>query len=199
VFACRCRFFILRYNAAPFFAQGCPTWRPINTFSREEFTPEEYRKLHTFARKWIKEARTPYNAWYRTVAYNFVLIMSNTGMRPSEAKNLQWRDVEMKTDKEDRKFVVLNVRGKGKFRRILQGLPGWETVVADAQVRAISGSVNADAARTKPARGSFQAMSAQLLSVCGGMAMTSAKQLLRCCHSTTIVRSCPITSCLANP
>jgi len=92
---------------------------PLSKVRREEFTPEEYRKLHTFARKWINQTRTDYNIWYRTIAYNFMLIMCNTGMRPSEAKNLQWRDVEFRTDKDGRNFVVLSVRGKGKYRRLV--------------------------------------------------------------------------------
>jgi len=29
---------------------------------------------------------------------NFVLIMCNTGMRPTEAKNLRWRDVAIRAD-----------------------------------------------------------------------------------------------------
>ena len=45
--------------------------------------------------------------------------MTNTGMRPSEAKNLRWRDVAVKTDKQGRKFVILSVRGKGKFRQLV--------------------------------------------------------------------------------
>ncbi len=86
---------------------------------REEFTPEEYRKLHTFARGWVKKARTPLSTWYRIVTYNFVLIMCNTGMRPPEAKNLRWRDVSIRADDQGRKFVVLHVRGKDKFRQLV--------------------------------------------------------------------------------
>jgi integrase len=92
---------------------------PLAKVRREEFTPEEYRKLHTFARGWIKKARTPFHAWYRTVAYNFILIMCNTGMRPPEAKNLRWRDAVIRTDDQGRKFVVLHVRGKDKFRNLV--------------------------------------------------------------------------------
>jgi integrase len=92
---------------------------PLAKVRREEFTPEEYRKLHTFARGWIKKARKPVQTWYRTVAYNFVLIMCNTGMRPPEAKNLRWRDVAIRTDQQGRKFVVLHVRGKDKFRNLV--------------------------------------------------------------------------------
>jgi integrase len=86
---------------------------------REEFTPEEYRKLHTFARGWIKQARNSVQAWYRTIAYNFVLVMCNTGMRPPEAKNLRWRDAVVRADDQGRKFVVLHVRGKDKFRQLV--------------------------------------------------------------------------------
>jgi len=92
---------------------------PLAKMSREEFTPEEYRALHTFARGWIKKARQPVQTWYRTVTYNFVLIMCNTGMRPPEAKNLRWRDVAIRADDQGRKFVVLHVRGKGKFRNLV--------------------------------------------------------------------------------
>jgi integrase len=92
---------------------------PLGKVSREEFTPQEYRKLHTFARQWIKEARNDLGVWYRTIAYNFVLVMTNTGMRPSEAKNLRWRDVATQSDREGRKFVRLSVRGKGKHRNLV--------------------------------------------------------------------------------
>jgi integrase len=108
---------------------------PVSQVAREEFTPEEYRQLHTFARGWVKAARTPFHGWYRAMAYNFLLIMTNTGMRPSEAKNLRWRDIAMRTDKQGRRFVMLNVRGKGKFRSLVA-----TTNVADylERIRAIS-------------------------------------------------------------
>ena len=40
-------------------------------------------------------------------------------MRPSEAKNLRWRDVEIHTDRQERTVVRLSVRGKGKFRTLV--------------------------------------------------------------------------------
>lgn len=92
---------------------------PLAKVRREEFTPEEYRHLHTFARKWVKQASTERSKWSRTVAYNFVLIMCNTGMRPPEAKNLRWRDVAIRKDDQGRTLVILHVRGKGKFRDLV--------------------------------------------------------------------------------
>jgi len=92
---------------------------PLAKVRREEFTPEEYRKLHTFARSWVKKATSDRSRWSRTVAYNFLLIMCNTGMRPPEAKNLLWRDVSTRTDDQGRTLVVLHVRGKDKFRHLV--------------------------------------------------------------------------------
>jgi integrase len=40
-------------------------------------------------------------------------------MRPPEAKNLRWRDVAIRSDDQGRKFVVLHVRGKDKFRQLV--------------------------------------------------------------------------------
>lgn len=63
----------------------------LKTMRRDEFTLEEYRKLHTVGRKWIAEADKPSSVWYRTVTYNMILIACNTGMRPAQMKNLRWR------------------------------------------------------------------------------------------------------------
>ena len=91
----------------------------LKKMRRDEFTPEEYRKLHTRARSWMKDNKRALQLWYREITYNFVLIMCNTGMRPSEARNLRWRDCEIRTDKEGRKLVLMQVRGKGKYRSLV--------------------------------------------------------------------------------
>jgi integrase len=91
----------------------------LKTMRRDEFTLEEYRHLHTVARSWVKDAIRPSSTWYRTVAYNFILIMCNTGMRPSEAKNLRWRDITTGKDRDGRELVVMFVQGKGKSRKLV--------------------------------------------------------------------------------
>ena len=97
----------------------------LKVMRRDAFSAEEYRKLHTAARSWIDaadgngSARRPSSIWYRTVTYNFMLIMCNTGMRPSEAKNLRWGDVTPAKDKDGREIVVLFVQGKGKSRKLV--------------------------------------------------------------------------------
>ena len=86
---------------------------------RDEFTLEEYRRLHTKGRAWIKKTGKSFSTEQRTVVYNFILIMCGTGMRPPEAKNLRWRDITTAVDREQRKLVVLHVRGKDKERKLV--------------------------------------------------------------------------------
>ena len=43
--------------------------------------------MHTYARKWVNEVQNEEKEWYRTIVYNFILIMANTGMRTIEARN----------------------------------------------------------------------------------------------------------------
>lgn len=113
---------ILRYAVSKNYIRESQVFKsalPSSKERREEFTPDEYRKLHTVGRQWIKEARDKRVNWNRTVAYNFILIMCNTGMRPPEAKNLQWRDIGLQSDKHGRKFVHIKVRGKDKYRDLV--------------------------------------------------------------------------------
>jgi len=91
----------------------------LKTMRRDEFTLEEYRKLHTVGRKWIGETDKPSSIWYRTVTYNMILIACNTGMRPVEMKNLRWRDIMPTKDREGREIVVLFVQGKDKSRKLV--------------------------------------------------------------------------------
>jgi len=87
----------------------------------EAFTPEEYRKLYTHARgKWIDKAENKQARWYRETFYNFMLVMTNTGLRPIEAKNLLRRDIaEPRIGKDGRPFLPIRVRGKGKYRELV--------------------------------------------------------------------------------
>lgn len=105
-----------RYVPASHRFEGRPK---LKTMRRDEFTLEEYRKLHSVGRKWIDKAGSPQGLWYRTICYNFMLIMCNTGMRPPEAKNLRWRDIMPAQDRDGREIVVLFVQGKGKSRKLV--------------------------------------------------------------------------------
>ena len=93
---------------------------PEDNARREAFSSDEYKFLHTFARdKWIEKGEKVPNVWARRMAYQFMLVMTNTGMRNSEARNLKWRDIDVRKAKDGRTFVVLNVRGKKKYRELI--------------------------------------------------------------------------------
>ncbi len=160
---------------------------PLAKVRREEFTPEEYRKLHTFARGWIKKARKPVQTWYRTVTYNFVLIMCNTGMRPPEAKNLRWRDIAIRSDDQGRKFVVLHVRGKDKFRQLVAA-----GNVADylERIRAIGKATEPDdfvftTSTGKPAATLYGSLITKLLTESGLLRSSSGSQRSTYCFRHT--------------
>lgn len=127
-----------RYVPASHRFEGRPK---LKTMRRDEFAVEEYRKLHSFGRKWLKAASTPQGTWYRNMCYNFILIMCNTGMRPPEAKNLRWRDVMVAKDREGREIAVLSVQGKGKSRKLVA--PKSVTEYLD-RVRELSKATNPD-------------------------------------------------------
>ncbi len=105
-----------RYVPASHRFEGMPKLRSNR---RDEFTLEEYRKLHTSGRKWVKEATTSQGSWYRQMCYNFILIMCNSGMRPAEGKNLRWRDITTARDKDGTDILVIYVQGKGKTRKLI--------------------------------------------------------------------------------
>jgi len=105
-----------RYVPAHHRFEGMPK---LKSARRDEFTLEEYRKLHSAGRKWIRQATTPQGIWYRQMCYNFILIMCNTGMRPPEAKNLRWRDISKAKGKDGTDILVIFVQGKGKTRQLI--------------------------------------------------------------------------------
>lgn len=109
---------------------------------REGFTLKEYRQLHTFARETIPKAPNAWSKFSRTMFYNFMLIMTNTGMRPIEAKNLRWRDIgDVRQDRNGRPFLPMNVRGKDKFREFVAPLSVAEYL---KRIRAISKATKPD-------------------------------------------------------
>lgn len=91
----------------------------LKTMQREEFTVEEYRKLHTVGRRWVKAASGEASRSLRIMTYNMILVACNTGMRPVELKNLRWRDVWPAKDREGRDIFVLFVQGKDKSRKLV--------------------------------------------------------------------------------
>lgn len=127
-----------RYIPASHKFEGRPNFK---TMRRDAFSLEEYRALHSRGRSWVKSAPKPQSLWYRTIAYNFVLIMCNTGMRPPEARNLRWRDISRGRDKDGRDLLILSVTGKDKMRQLVAPVSVGEYL---ERIRAISKATEPD-------------------------------------------------------
>ncbi len=80
---------------------------------RAWFSPEEYKTLREATRDRITKGKRPgYKGRYEDM-HDFVVFMANTGLRPDEAKGLEFRDVKIEDDYATRKTIlVIDVRGK---------------------------------------------------------------------------------------
>lgn len=80
---------------------------------RAWFSPEEYEQLRKATRRRITEGTRPgWKSHYEDL-HNFVVFMVNTGLRPDEALNLEFRDVKVEEDYATRETIlVIDVRGK---------------------------------------------------------------------------------------
>jgi len=45
--------------------------------------------------------------------------LNDHDVQPSEAKSLRWRDVVRRTHRDSPPFIILNVRGKAKYRSLV--------------------------------------------------------------------------------
>jgi integrase len=80
---------------------------------RAWFSPDEYKRLYTATRNRAEKYRDKRFQWHAEQLHDFVLFMANTGLRPDEAKRLQYRDVEIVEDEETKDTILLiQVRGK---------------------------------------------------------------------------------------
>ena len=80
---------------------------------RAWFSPEEYQKLYTATRKRAQEPKKPRYKWESEQLHDYVLFMANTGLRPDEAKRLQFRDVTIVEDEGSGETILeIEVRGK---------------------------------------------------------------------------------------
>ena len=81
---------------------------------RAWFSPEEYKKLYQATRR---RAEKPHkgerNRWISEQTHDYVLFMANTGLRPDEAKRLEFRDISIVRDRDtDETILEIEVRGK---------------------------------------------------------------------------------------
>lgn len=80
---------------------------------RAWFSPEEYKALYTATRENAKEAADTPHALVAEQLHDKVLFLANTGIRPDEAKHLQYRDVTIVKDAATGEQILeIEVRGK---------------------------------------------------------------------------------------
>lgn len=80
---------------------------------RAWFSPQEYKQLYEATRE---RAKNPKKSRYKHESeqlHDFVLFMANTGLRPDEAKRLQYRDVTIAFD-EGLQETILEIEVRGK-------------------------------------------------------------------------------------
>jgi integrase len=80
---------------------------------RAWFSPEEYKKLYEATRKRAHEPKQSRYKWESEQLHDYVLFSANTGLRPDEARRLQFRDVTIvHDDASDQTILEIEVRGK---------------------------------------------------------------------------------------
>lgn len=80
---------------------------------RAWFSPEEYKKLYEATRKRAREPLNPRYKWESEQLHDYVLFAANTGLRPDEARRLQFRDVTVvEDDATEETILEIEVRGK---------------------------------------------------------------------------------------
>ena len=75
------------------------------------FSPDEYRQLYTATRKRAQKLKGTQWEWMGEQLHDYVLFMANTGLRPDEAARLEFRDVAISGDADER-ILEIQVRGK---------------------------------------------------------------------------------------
>lgn len=81
---------------------------------RPWFSPEEYKQLYTATRAYAAEPFHDTYKWNAEQLHDYVLFMTNTGLRPDEAQpdNLLHQDVSIVEDTNGTEILKIKVRGK---------------------------------------------------------------------------------------
>lgn len=110
----------IQRNYVPASARPEPNNKGTKSERRPDFTLSEYRKMVRNLREWIKKGRAGKQRDMRELLYDYVLIMTNTGMRHgTEAQNLRWKHIRI-----DR------VNGKDHLLFWVNGKTGGREIVA---------------------------------------------------------------------
>jgi integrase len=77
------------------------------------FSPDEYKTLYEATRRRSQNPKKESYKWQCEQLHDYVLFMANTGLRPDEAANLEYRDVRIvRDDATEETILEIEVRGK---------------------------------------------------------------------------------------
>jgi integrase len=80
---------------------------------RAWFSPDEYKQLYAATRNRVENPPRRKNLEDYEDLHDFVLFMVNTGLRPDEARRIEFRDVKIVNDRGSRQTILeIDVRGK---------------------------------------------------------------------------------------
>ena len=80
---------------------------------RAWFSADEYKKLYAATRRRARDPKNNRYRWQSEQLHDYVLFMANTGIRPDEARQLQFRDVAVVDDDATNETILeIEVRGK---------------------------------------------------------------------------------------
>ena len=85
---------------------------------RPTFNLQEWKKITSEMKRWVKEGKPLGKYRDRFLLQQYVLLMSNSGVRVGEMRNLKWEDVYSTPEDDDTSFI-LRVRGKTGLREVV--------------------------------------------------------------------------------
>lgn len=85
---------------------------------RPTFTQDEWKRIYTKARAWVKEGESLATHRQRFMTQQYVLVLANTGLRVGELRGLRWSDLRT-VQTHDGTRLVAEVRGKTGIREVV--------------------------------------------------------------------------------
>ena len=111
---------VFKYAVSKGYISAAPdTDPPKATLERRPtFTQDEWRKIYTKARDWVKEGESLATWRQRFITQQYVLVLANTGLRVGELRGLRWSDLRT-VQTTDGTRLVAEVRGKTGVREVV--------------------------------------------------------------------------------
>ena len=81
----------------------------ININSRTSFTIEDYKKLYSYLRTYTNKTMTDEELYNRKIVRDFILILSNTGLRFGELRAIKWSAITITKSKSKYPNVMIRV------------------------------------------------------------------------------------------